>query len=53
MLTTHGDRPRWFRVSVQEVAPDQMSVLSADHDAVVTLARRAGVDRPGFRLSPR
>jgi hypothetical protein len=53
VLTTRGDRPRWFRISVQEIAPDQMSVLSADHDAVVTLARRAGVDRPWFRLSPR
>jgi len=52
VLTTRGDRPRWFRVSVQEVAPDQMSLLSADHEAVVALARRAGVDRPGFRLGP-
>lgn len=53
VLITHDGRQRWFKVSVEEFFPEQVSVLSLDHDVVVSLARRAGVSRPAFGLGPR
>jgi hypothetical protein len=52
VLATHGGRQRWFKVTVEEFFPEQVSVLSLDHDVLVTLARRAGVPRPAFGLGP-
>jgi hypothetical protein len=48
VLVTTGGRQRWFRVNVEEIYPEHVSVLSSDHDVLVTLARRAGVSRPAF-----
>jgi hypothetical protein len=52
VLVTHDGRQRWFKVSVEEFSPEQVSVLSLDHDVVVSLARRAGVSLPTFGLGP-
>ncbi|EWM15253.1 hypothetical protein [Kutzneria sp. 744] len=52
VLVTHGGRQRWFKVSVEEFFLEQVSVLSLDHDVMVSLARRAGVSRPAFGLGP-
>jgi hypothetical protein len=52
VLITHDGRQRWFKVSVEQFFPEQVSVLSLDHDVVVSLARRAGVARPAFGLGP-
>jgi hypothetical protein len=48
VLATTGGRQRWFKVNVEEIYPEQLSVLSSDHDVLVTLARRAGLSRPVF-----
>ena len=48
VLTTTGGRQRWFKVNVEEIYPEHVSVLSSDHDVLVTLARRAGMSRPMF-----
>jgi hypothetical protein len=48
VLVTNGGRQRWFKVNVEEIYPEHVSVLSSDHDMLVTLARRAGVPRPVF-----
>jgi hypothetical protein len=48
ILTMTGGRQRWFKVNVEEIYPEHVSVLSSDHDVLVTLARRAGVSRPAF-----
>ncbi|MFI9380265.1 hypothetical protein [Kutzneria sp. NPDC052558] len=51
-LVTRDGRQRWFKISVEEFFPQHVSVLSSDHDVVVSLARRAGVSRPAFGLGP-
>jgi hypothetical protein len=50
VLTTHEGRPRWFRASVEEAPPTQVPVMSDDHDAMVTLARHAGLTHGGLGL---
>jgi hypothetical protein len=52
VLATNGGRQRWFKVNVEEIQPEQVSVMSTDHDMLVTLARRAGVSRPVFGFGP-
>lgn len=52
VLIAHEGRQRWFKVSVEELFPEQASVLSLDHDVLVSLARRAGISRPAFGLGP-
>ncbi|MFI9387607.1 hypothetical protein [Kutzneria sp. NPDC052558] len=52
VLTTAGSRQRWFKVSVEEIYPAHVSVLSADHDVLVNLARRARIPLPAFGFDP-
>jgi hypothetical protein len=52
VLVTYDGSQRWCWVSVEEFFPEQVSVLSLDHDVMVSLARRAGVSRPSFGLGP-
>ncbi|MFC0435578.1 hypothetical protein [Kutzneria buriramensis] len=54
VFATIGGRQRWFKVNVEEIYPEPVSVLSPGHDMLVTLARRAGVSCPasGFGLPP-
>lgn len=52
VLATNGERQRWFKVNVEEIYPEQVSVMSTDHDVLVSLARRAGVSRPAFGFGP-
>ena len=52
VLATNGGRQRWFKVHVEEIYPEQVSVMSTDHDVLVSLARRAGASLPAFGFGP-
>jgi hypothetical protein len=52
VLSTEGGQSRWFRVIVEEVHPDTDDPLWLDYDVLGTLARRAGIPAPTFRLGP-
>jgi hypothetical protein len=50
VLVVSAGQQQWFRVVVEAFDPGTASPLSADHDVLVTLSRRAGVSPPPFRL---
>jgi hypothetical protein len=50
VLATNGDPQRWFRINVDEIYPEHASVMSPNHDVLVSLARRAEISRPTFGL---
>lgn len=52
VLSTRGGQPRWFKVVVEEFYPDTDDPLWLDYDVLGTLARRAGLPVPPFRLGP-
>jgi hypothetical protein len=49
VLATIAGRQRWFKVNVEEIYPEHVSVLLSDHDGLVALARYVGMSQPIFR----
>ncbi|MFC0434924.1 hypothetical protein [Kutzneria buriramensis] len=52
VLSTQAGEARWFRIVIEEFHPDTDDPLWLDYSLLRTLARRAGIPEPVFRLGP-